>query len=406
MEPVVFARQPIFDADLKAVGYELLYRRPNQDRARFLDGNHATARVVVGALVEVGLDEVCGGVPAFINVTRQLLCSERLMSLPPDRVVLEVLEHTVIDDQLVAAMQRYLDEGYVFALDDFSFRDGIERLLPMATYVKLDVMASGLAGVAEHVKQLEPWSVTLVAEKVETREEFRECRALGCDLFQGYFLAKPSTVQRSSTAPARQTLLRLVARLYDPDVSLQEIEQIVSSDVGLSYRILRIINSAYYHLPREVNSVRQAVALLGLRFTRTWVSLIALADLGDAPTEVVTSAAVRAKMCERLAQLKRRDDPDAYYLSGLFSMLDAILDQPLKDVVGSLPLTPDIKQALLLKDGPIGQALRCVLAHEQANWGELDFEDLDDGEIQQAYLEALAWAFRTREALWAAIASG
>ena len=403
MEPVVFARQPIFNEGLEAVGYELLYRRPRSSSAEFIDGNHATARVVVGALVEVGLNEVVGPLPAFINVTRELLCSDRLFSLPPHRVVLEILENTEIDDELVAAVTRLREEDYHIALDDFTFRPGVERLLPMATYVKLDVMAQGLDGIREQIQDLSHWDLQLLAEKVETREELEACKELGCTLFQGYFLARPSNIQRGGTAPARQTLLRLVARLYDPDVSVREIEHIVSSDVGLSYRILRIINSAYYHLPRKVRSVRQAVALLGLRFTRAWVSLIVMADLGDAPTEIVTAAAVRAKMCERLAQIKGEADPEAYYISGLFSMLDAIMDQPLQDIVGSLPLSTDIKDALMNKDGPIGEALNCVLAHEQAKWESLKFEGLDDSSIQQAYLEALSWAFRTREALWAAL---
>lgn len=405
MEPVVFARQPIFDSVLGTFGYELLYRRPAEGRANFTDGNHATARVVVGALIEVGLEEVCGSAPAFINVTRDLICSERLLTLPPSRVVLEILEDTEIDDLLVEATRKLAEQGYRIALDDFSFREGVERLLPLASFVKLDVMALGIDNVGAMVEQLSAWDVTLIAEKIETREEFERCKALGCDLFQGYFLARPSNLTRRNIAPSRVTLLRLVARLYDPEVSLEEIERIVSSDVGLSYRILRIINSAYYHLPRQVSSVRQAVSLLGLRFTRTWVSLIVLADLGDAPPELVTAAAIRGKMCERLAQIKGMEETDAYYISGLFSMLDAVLDQSLDHIVGALPLTPAIKGALVDHEGPIGKALNCVLAHEQAKWEELDFGGLDDSTIQQAYLEALAWAFRTREALWAAIAA-
>ena len=405
MEPVAFARQPLFDGTLGTFGYELLYRRPSESRANFIDGNHATARVVVGALVEVGLEEVCGDVPAFVNVTRDLICSDRLLTLPASRVVLELLEDIVVDDLLVESVSRLVEQGYRIALDDFSFREGVERLLELAAFVKLDVMALGLDNVQPMIEALSAWDVSLIAEKIETREEFERCRELGCDLFQGYFLARPSNVTRGSIAPSRVTLLRLVARLYDPEVSLQEIERIVSSDVGLSFRILRIINSAYYHLPRQVSSVRQAVSLLGLRFTRTWVSLIVLADLGDAPPEVVTAAAIRGKMCERLAQIKGMDETDSYYISGLFSMLDAVLDQPLDNIVGTLPLTPAIKGALVGHEGPIGEALNCVLAHEQAKWEELDFGGLDDSTIQQAYLEALAWAFRTREALWAAIAA-
>ena len=406
MDPVVFARQPIFDSDLNAVGYELLYRKASQDHADFIDGEHATARVVVGAIVDVGLDVVVGEHPAFINVTRALLCGERLQTLPAQRVVLEILEDIEIDDEVVDSCRVLKALGYTFALDDFVFREGYQRLIGLVSYVKLDVMALGMDGIRQAKERLAEYThLTLVAEKIETKGEFAACKQLGFTMFQGYFLARPSRLEHNGVAPARHTLLRLVARVYDPDVTLQEIERIISSDVGLSYRILRIINSAYYHLPRKVNSVRQAVSLLGMRFTRTWVSLIALADLGDAPAEIVTAAAVRAKFCERLAQIRGLDETDAYYISGLFSMLDAIMDRPLEDVVSSLPLTGDIKQALLGGEGPIGAALSCVLAHEHADWGALNYEGLDEEAIQQAYLEALAWAFRTREALWAAVAA-
>jgi len=399
MEPVVFARQPIFDADMEVDAYELLYRRPRESTANFIDGDHATARVVIGAFVDVGLDRVTGNALAFLNCTQSLLSSEVLCSLPPGRVVLEILEDVTFDAELLRAVERLRDQGYRFALDDFTWQEGAEEILALVDYVKLDVMALGLDGVREQLARLEGWRGTLVAEKIETQEEQRACEAMGFHLFQGYFLQRPEIVDSTSMPAARHSILKLVARVYDPDVGLPEIEKIIASDVGLSYRILRVINSAYYHMPREVTSIRQAISLLGLRFTRMWVSLIALADLGDAPAEVVTGACIRARMCERLAEITGRQDTDPYYISGLFSMLDAIVQRPLGDVVTDLPLTREVHDALLGKPGPIGEALACVIAHEKGHFDESPFEGLDSQHLQQAYTEALSWAQESRQAL-------
>ncbi len=400
MEAVVFARQPIFDDRKRVEAYELLFRTPQGgSTANFQDGDHATARVVVGAFVDVGLDRVVGAQPAFINCTRSLLTSDVLCTLPPDRVVLEILEDVVIDDEIVRRVQRLKDQGYRFALDDFEHRDDCERILPYIDYVKLDVMALGVDGVRDQLAKLGRFRGTVVAEKVETQEEQEACRDLGCHLFQGYYLQRPEIIAGSSMSASRQSILKLVARVFDPDVGLPEIERIIASDVGLSFRVLRIINSAYYHMPREVTSIRQAVSLLGLRFTRMWVSLIALADLGDAPAEIITGACIRARMCQRLAEITGRQDTDPYYLSGLFSMLDAIVQRPLDDVVTDLPLTREVHDALLGKTGPIGEALACVLSHEQGDWSGVQYDTLDERQLQEAYMEALSWASQARDVL-------
>lgn len=399
MEPVIFARQPIFDSRNRVEGYELLFRTPNRDHASFLDGDHATARVVVGAFVDVGLDRVVGERPAFLNCTRSLLGSDVLCTLPPGRVVLEILEDVELDDGLMRDVRRLRERGYRLALDDFIWSEAALPLLPLVDFVKLDVMALGLDGVQRQLDSLAGYRGSIVAEKVETQQEHEALKTMGCHLFQGYFLERPETIDGSAMPASRQSILKLVARVFDPEVGLPEIERIIASDVGLSFRILRIINSAYYHMPREVTSIRQAVSLLGLRFTRMWVSLIALADLGDAPAEVITGACIRARMCQRLAEITGRQDTDPYYLSGLFSMLDAIVQRPLGDVVTDLPLTREVHDALLGKGGPIGEALTCVLSHERGQWDAAQFEALDERQLQQAYVEALSWASEARDVL-------
>lgn len=396
MNDVLFARQPIFDEDDEVEGYELLFRGA---AAGMPDGDYMTARVIVGAVVDVGLDNVIGHRDAFINCTEALLLSEMLTSLPPQRVVLELLEDVTMTPQVFDAVRSLRNQGYRFALDDFTWRPGAEALVTLAEYIKLDVRALGIDGVAEQLRYLKGFRGTIVAEKVETPEERRACAELGCHLFQGYYLQRPEIVRGGSLSPSKQSVLKLVSRIYEPDVGLPELERIISSDVGLSYRILRIINSAYFHMPREVTSIRQALSLLGLRFTRQWVSLLALADLGDAPAEVITGACVRARMCERLAEISGRPDTDPFYLSGLFSMLDAVVQRPLPEVVTDLPLAQEVQAALLGQPGPIGEALTCVRSHESGAFGGSSYATLDRRHVQEAYLEALKWAMEARQAL-------
>lgn len=401
MAAVVFARQPIFNAALKTAGYELLYRKAGHQSASFLDGNQATANVVVAAIADFGLDRVCGEHPAFINVTRELLTSKTVLSLPPSRVVLEVLEDIDIDDEVIAVCRTLQAQGYKIALDDLVEHPRLSELLPFAAYAKVDVRAVGIDGLRAWVKRLESFEVSVVAEKIETLAEFEEAKRLGCTYFQGYFLETPKLLEQHAAAPSRALLMLLMARVYDPNVTLRELERLIASDVGLSYRILRIINSAYYHLPRQVSSVRQAVALLGLKFTRSWITLIGLADLGDTPEELVNSAVLRAKMCERLAELAGQPNADAYYVSGLFSMLESIMGRPFDDLIDDLPLSPSIKSALTERDGSIGHALACIEAHEQARWDDVAYASLSVEKIQRAYLDAVSWTMRTHDALQA-----
>ena len=376
---------------------ELLFRRNGEDQAVFFDGDYATARVVVNAFSGTGSVDILDGKPAFINLTENLLNSGMINMLPKNRAVLEILEDVKVDGAMVKNVHDLVRAGYKVALDDFEWRPEMLPLVRVASFIKLDIMALSVEQVRRNLSLLRPYKAKLVAEKVETKDELKWCMGQGFDLFQGFFLAKPQKISGRRIPAHHASMLHLLSRVSDPSLSIREINHLICRDVGLSYRFLKIVNSAYYNLPGKVVSIQHALSLLGLDFTRMWVSLIALAAIDDKPDEVFITGAIRAKMCELLAKKQGAERTSSYYVVGLLSILDALMDAPLTDIVQDLPLDDDIMTALVDRRGPMSSALDCVVAHEQCRWSEVAFGGLDTGTIQKAYVEALAWASETQK---------
>lgn len=393
MTDAFIARQPIFDRDSRVYAYELLFRAADAPTsAGALNGDQATSQVLWNTFTVFGLDSLVGNARAFINFTRDLLLDDNPLPLPPDRVVIEVLEDVVVDDALVAAVRRLADRGYTIALDDFSYHESWQPLVEMAHVVKLDVMALSREELRDHVERLRPYRLAMLAEKVETREELEALRNLGFDYFQGFFLARPMVVKGRRTPANRIAVLQLIARLNRADVEVKEVESLISRDVAMSYKLLRYINSALFALPRQVDSIRQAVVFLGLKAIRRWASLIAMSGFDDKPSELLVIAMQRARMCQNLAEAAGLTEADTHFTVGLFSALDAVLDMPMEEVVGELPVGTDIREALLTSSGPYGGTLACTLAYERQDWPRVALPGLTDDAIRGAYLQATAWS--------------
>ena len=389
---IYIGRQPIYDRDLNVVAYELLYRKSEQDNwADVTDGEHATTHVLNNAFMEIGFDALVGEYKAFINMPRGYIVSEQLLSLPPERVVLELLEDIAVDDEVVAAVQRLSQQGYIIALDDFVFHEKLVPLVQLADIIKIDLKALSSDSLVEHVKHLKKGDVRLLAEKVETQEEFDNCRQLGFDYFQGYFFSRPQIISSDKLPTNRLSILQLIARIYDPEVNFDELDHLISQDVTLSFKLLRVINSAAYALPRKIESMKQAVTILGVKNIRNWISMISFSGVDDKPSELFRSSMIRAKMCENLALALGVRDSDSCFTIGLFSNLDAIMDQPLTVLIMPLPLSTEIKQALLEREGMMGKTLNCVLAYEQGDWEKVVLDGLSPQQIRQAYAESLHW---------------
>ena len=392
MQDIFIGRQPIFDRDLNVYAYELLFRCSMANHAGQIDGDQATSQVIVNVFMELGLDQIVGSHWAFINITRSFITTSAPLPFPKDRVVLEILEDIRPDQEVIDGLRDLTSQGYVVALDDFVFHESLRPLVELAHIIKIDLMTLSRDKLDEHVRLLRKHEVKLLAEKIETEEEFEYCKSLGFDYFQGYFLSKPSIVQGAQLPPNRLSVLQLLAKMQDPNFDAKDLERLISNDVALSYKLLRYMNSAFFAFPKEIDSIRQAVVYLGTRAIKTWVSLLAVAGLGDKPAELVTQAMHRARMCELLARTARRPNPESYFTVGLFSLLEALMEAPLEKILESLPFSEDMRNALLKQQGPYGEALACVIAYERGDFQHANFERLTPAQTTRAYLEAVHWA--------------
>ncbi len=390
---VFVARQPIFNRSQQVVAYELLYRRQDTDLAEIADPDQATTELFINTFMEIGLDRVTGQRRAFVNLTRPYLLGQYPLPFQQDAVTLEVLEDVEPDRELVDAVAKLAEQGYEIALDDFIFRDELIPLIQVADVIKIDIRQLDEAGVAEHVSILRPYGVRLLAEKVETRDEFSKCMALGFDLFQGYFFCEPAVLRGKQASPSRLATLRLLQKLNDPEFMFDELAEVISTDATLAYKLLRYINSAYFGLRRQIESIRHALVMLGQKNIRIWLNLIALSRLQDKSRELMVTTLARARMCELIAvELQRPAEKEKFFLAGLFSALDAFVDMPLADIVGSISLADDIVAGILHRRGAIGRVLDLVFRAERGNWDGLDMLGLTVRQITRSYLDSIEWA--------------
>ncbi len=393
-QPALVARQAIFDRDQDVVGYELLFRQQlSDDRAIFDNRDDASTQVILDTFLNIGLDQIVGSTPAFLNLTRNFFLGAQELPFPKDRVVLEVLEGECIDPPLVEAIRGYSAAGYRIALDDFVYSPDYDALLDLADIVKIDVLELGPREIETQLEILAPYDVVLLAEKVETHEHFEYCRKLGFDLYQGFFLCRPNVVSGYRIPANRMATLRLLAKLQDPNVQLDRLEQVIREDLSLSYKLLRLINSAFYSLPQRIESIRQTLVLLGLQQIRSWVSLLTMSSLQDKPGELTVTAMIRAKMAERICEEAGQMNADVAFTIGLFSTLDAMLDMPMEEILDTLGLAEELSQALHCEHrGSLGEVLQCVLAYERGDWQSVGYRDLSPQDIRMCYLDAIEWA--------------
>ncbi len=392
---IYLARQPVFDRDLTAVAYELLFRSGNVTRAIIDDANAASMQVLVNAFSEFGLEKITSGKPALVNITHDILVQGGLPKGLHALLIPEVLETVVVNGDVVREVEQLVELGYRVALDDFEYSEAWKPLLLMADYIKLDVMALGEAGVRSQLEKLKacgPLKGKLVAEKVETYAEFELYKSLGFDYFQGYFLSKPHVMTGKSIPASQQVLVSLLGELGGDDYDIEKVSNIISQDPRLSFKLLRIVNSAAFGLPRTVKSIDETVVFLGANELRRWAGMLALSGVDNKPAELLLTGILRAKMCELAAKALKKRDPGSYFAAGLLSVLDALLDQPLTELVKQMPLSPDLEAALLEGGGELGQVLCAVVAYDDGRFDKVTPMGLEADQMWEMYLESLQWA--------------
>jgi EAL and modified HD-GYP domain-containing signal transduction protein len=378
---VLIARQPVLDADLNLLGFELL-----------LDG----AAAVVDALSEIGLDTLTGGYAAWLPLDRELLVDIGLPPVRSDRVVLQVDAGTEPDPDLEEAVRRLAGQGVCIALDRVSLRAGLEPLLDAAWGVKLDLAEHGRAGLRAQVAALSGRDLVLIATSVETGADLALCRELGFTAFQGRVLAEPEIVPGRAVPTARLEALGSLVNL-SAGADFDELERMIVRDVGMSHKLLRYANSALFFPSQRVSSVHEAMVILGARAVQRFATVLVLSGVRDQPHALLVTALVRGLMCELLA-----DDParrDRAFTVGMFSVINRLLGMPMRDALEALPLADDVVAALLRGEGPEGRNLRVVLAWELGDFSAAESVTGGTARVARAYRNAVAWADGTTGAL-------
>lgn len=408
MYDIFLGRQPILDRNQNLIAFELLFRLGHDADANVADHISATANVIVNAYGALGIQEVLGKQRGFVNVDAELLMSDVICMLPSNNVVLEILESVIITDKIVQRCIELKQMGYQLALDDVvEINEEIELLLPIVNVVKIDILTLEKEALVNIVNQLKRWPVLLLAEKVHCSEHAKQCMDLGFEMFQGYYFAKPEILTGKRADPAKLSLLNLLT-LCMSDCDAAEIEQELKHQPGLSYNLIRMVNSTALGFSKDINSIKQAVMILGRKQLQRWIQLLLYAanDKNERMSNAMLQmAATRGKMSELIATVDRPHDKshqDRAFMVGILSLLDALLGIEMTEIIEKLSIPSETSQALLFRNGRLGQGLKLIEANEKGEivsvksiLVELNFLSLS--ELTNLELEALGWANRIGE---------
>jgi len=390
MSNIAIGRQPIFDKELETVAYELLFRDcDGQNRA---NGDQATTQVIVNAITEIGLKKLINNKWAFINLTQQFLKGEIPLPEMDQHFVLEILEDIPADDDTLKGARKLSQQGYTIALDDFIYHPHLDPFVEIAKIIKLDILAQDPSELVEVVKQFKKRGKKVLAEKVENYEQFEFCKSLGFDYYQGYFFCKPEVLTQKSIPTSKVQIMQLLSKLHDPDIGIDELAEDISKDVTLSYRLLRYLNSAHFSLQKKVESIRQAIMMLGWNNVRSIATLIIMSRIDDKPSDLFKTGLIRAKMCSLMADKVQPGAADTFFTAGLFSIIDAMMDTPIQDIIHRLPLADDLQNALVYLQGNIGHVLQDTINFVGGNPSKAPSSNFTLAEMNKAYLKALQWA--------------
>jgi c-di-GMP-related signal transduction protein len=390
-QEVAVVRHPIADARNVVVGYELRFGGAVDLGDPAMDAK-ATSALLVEAFGEIGLETLAGRHPAWVTIARNFLVEIGPPPVRPDRAVLQIKAYHTRDD-LLQILQKLARSGYTIALDEYdgALIDSVEDLMALCSIVRVDVSKVTPENLPEVLRVPKLQGALLVAINVGDQAAFERCKALGFTYFQGEYFAQPRTFRRNGVATSGLGSLRRLSELTAGDISFEDLERIISSDIGLSLKLLRYVNSAFFALPRTVSSVREALGMLGVRTVRRWATVMVISSIPDVPDELVALGLRRAHMCEILAGSALPEERETLFTIGLFSVADALLQSPMADVLDSLPFTEEIQIALLRREGPKGELLAAVAAYERGEFPTLPTTDSSPS-LAGAYRSALAWA--------------
>lgn len=401
-EKFFLGRQPILDRSQNIVAFELLFRSAEKAYADFTNQTHASASVILNALTDFGIDNVVGRHKGFFNVNTDMLMSDTLELLPKDHVVIELLENLEINEQVITRCHELKEKGFMLAADDHTYSPEYEPLYKIIDIIKVDILERPLDQLPAMLGQLGRWRFTFLAEKVETREQYDACAAMGFELFQGYYFSRPVVLKQNRIDAGRTTLLKLLNQLQ-LEAELADIENSFRESPYLIYGLLRLVNSVAFGVREKVRSVRHAIMVLGRQQLKRWV-VLALYAGQDAPamgSPLLELASVRGRLMEVMVRqmtlyTKDRDSGDRAFITGVLSLVDVLFSTALEEVISTLNLTEDIRTALLYREGFLGTLLQIAELMEKADFNAaeelLSQVHLSTGQLAEAQLETIAWS--------------
>jgi EAL and modified HD-GYP domain-containing signal transduction protein len=393
------ARQPILDKEKQLYAYELLFRDSIDNVFPDIDGDEATSKIIEASKFNLGISNFTGNKPAFINFTLETLSKGYPKLLSTDEVVVEILETVKPGKKLLELCADLHQDGYILALDDYIHQKVWAHFYPYIKIIKIDWQETELETIHEIKNAIKNHPhIILLAEKIETYQEYNQAVELGFALFQGFFFAKPEMIKTKSLSPSQMAMAELLYETSKPEVDLHNITSVFQRDVSLSYKLLRYANSPIFKRRSEVSSIKQALVILGSAELKRFIGLMFANNVNpNKPTELITAAMTRARFCEVLTQNSHTSvDASIAFLTGLLSLIDAILDEKLENIFAKLPLAQTIKESLLFKKGEMATLINLVELIEHADWQNsntvINTLGLDKEKVAQYYSDALIWA--------------
>ena len=393
MEKLLVARRSIYDKKVNVVGYDLLFQEPSGGGAEDLIPDSLTVGYIADVFADEDMRKVVGDGLVFVYFSENMLESELPESIPKEQLVITLDSRYITIDTLVqASVKQFHADGYRICASGFDIDEEWDAIAEYVHIVRVNVASLDEAAIAEKIQRFADTGIKLLADDIKTHEVFDICKALQFHYFEGYFLSLPNLVSSQKVNTNRITTMRLLVSLDDPEISIDKVEELLSQDSRLSYRLLRVVNSAAYGLRRVVTSLREAIIFIGLHQIRSWANIIVVTSQDEKPTDLMITTMIRAKMCELMAEYIGAEDTRAFFTVGLFSTLDALLDKDMASLLEELTLSDELNEALLEYGGDLGAMLCNVIAYQHGNWQELLDSGIEMETWRTVYLESVNWA--------------
>jgi c-di-GMP-related signal transduction protein len=381
---IFVARQPVFTAKKQVFGYELLFRNSLENIFPNIDGSAATSNLLSNTFFSFDLNEILANKPGLVNFTQDLILQRTPLLFPNENIIIEVLEDVAPEPGVIESLKEFKRQGFKIALDDFVYEPKFNAMISLCSMIKFDIKTTPLETLEPILSEIKTkYNPTLLAEKVETYQEFEKAKQMGFNLFQGYFFAKPEILSKKDVSPNQVAKLKLINEVGQKEIDLQNIEELIKKDLSLSFKLLKFINSAYFQRPTALDTIKDAITFLGVDELKKFIRVVVVSDLSEnKPNELVRTSMIRARMCEQCGHmLKTRFTTDELFTIGLFSSMDAILDRSMSDILINLTFSDKIKDALLGRDKQYRGLNTLLTSFQKGEWDHKLFKLMDGKKI-------------------------